>query len=180
MKTKEVSSKNYVLLGYMGSGKSTVGQELAVALSLRFVDLDNFIESQENASVSKIIEDKGIIYFRKIEQEHLKVVLHEANGMVISLGGGTPCYYNTMEMLHKIPNMKSFYLRATVPFLTQRLFKEKDHRPLIASQNTTGDLAEFIGKHLLERSAFYSQAHYSINIQDKTPQEIAQEIAVLG
>ena len=90
-----------ILLGYMGSGKSTVGQELAVALSLRFVDLDNFIESQENASISKIIEDKGIIYFRKIEQEHLKVVLHEANSMVISLGGGTPCYYDNMEMILK-------------------------------------------------------------------------------
>ena len=176
MKIEEKSQANYFLLGYMGSGKSTVGQVLASLTSLPFVDLDLYIEEQEGMSISKIIDQKGVIYFRKQEFKHLESVLKRKESIVLSLGGGTPCYHNNMALINEKEQSVSVYLRANVPFLTERLFPEKSHRPLIAGTENKDDLAEFIGKHLLERSAFYSQADRAVDIENKTPQAIALEI----
>ncbi|WP_231717780.1 shikimate kinase [Nonlabens sp. YIK11] len=171
---------SYILLGYMGSGKSTVGQVLASLTSLPFIDLDDYIEAQESMSISQIIAQKGIIYFRKQELLYLKSVLKRRESIVLSLGGGTPCYYNNMELINEKPESRSIYLRANVPFLTQRLFEERQTRPLIAGIDNRDELAEFIGKHLLERSAFYNQAHNVVEIENKTPQAIALEILDLA
>ena len=164
----------------MGSGKTTVGQELADKLGCLHVDLDDYIEQQERLSILKIIHDLGIIYFRKVERKYLEQLLMLNDRMVLSLGGGTPCYYNNMELIKKSPRSSSFYLRATVPFLTERLYEEKSGRPLIADISTKPDLAEFIGKHVLERSGFYDQANHTIDIENKNPTTIAAEIAALG
>ncbi len=164
----------------MGSGKSTVGQSLAQNTGLQHIDLDFFIEEQENLSVPQIIEKKGIIYFRKAEKKHLETLLQRPEAMILSLGGGTPCYYNNMELIKHTSDVYSIYLRANVPFLTNRLFSIKEGRPLIASITNKEELAEFIGKHLLERSAFYDMANHTIDIQEKTVAQIAQEITNLG
>lgn len=163
----------------MGSGKSTVGKQLAAITSRKHVDLDDYIEEQEKDTIQQIIKLKGVIYFRKQERKHLEAVLKESKSIVLSLGGGTPCYYNNMDLIHKSGDVFSIYLRAAVPFLTERLFDKKEHRPLIAAINEKPELAEFIGKHLLERSAFYNMAQQQVNIQDKTPQDIAAEILSL-
>lgn len=164
----------------MGSGKSTVGQKVASRLSIPHVDLDKFIENQENCSISKIIAEKGAIYFRKKEREHLKSVLQRSESLVLSLGGGTPCYYDNIQMINNKDHVSTIYLRATVPFLTDRLFSEKSHRPIIAAIEDKTELAEFIGKHLLERSSFYSQANHQIDIQEKTPTDLVNEILDLA
>jgi shikimate kinase len=173
------SARTIVLLGYMGSGKSTVGQHLAAILHSNFTDLDDYLETQEGSTITKIMEEKGAIYFRKKERFYMQQVLKDNKNKILALGGGTPCYYNNMESINNINDSTSIYLRGTVPFLTQRLFEEREHRPLIASIDDKNELAEFIGKHLLERSIYYNQAHITVSIENKPVAQIVEEITNL-
>lgn len=163
-----------VLLGYMGSGKSAVGKELAEIVSVPFIDLDTYIEEKEKMPISDIFEAKGELYFRKLEKHYLEKLLKEEAGKVLSLGGGTPCYYQNMETIaeHK---SKTFYLQASVGTLVRRLLSEQDKRPLIAHLNPE-ELPEFIGKHLFERSSFYRKAQHIITVDDVTIAEIVKKI----
>jgi len=80
------------LLGYMGSGKTTVGEKLAEALQLEFIDLDQKIETNQNKSIVKIFTELGQIKFRKIEKQSLTEILERSNNFVLATGGGTPAY----------------------------------------------------------------------------------------
>lgn len=163
-----------VLLGYMGSGKTTVGTTLAKDLGIDFLDLDTYIEIEEGQSIAEIFNSKGEIYFRKKEREYLKQILFGDGDFVLSTGGGTPCYGKNMEtILNGTKNV--FYLKTTIDELINRLSKEKEHRPLIKNI-ANSDLPEFIGKHLFERSFFYEMAHYSICSGEKNPETISNEI----
>lgn len=147
----------------MASGKSFIGKKLAKTLKYDCIDLDDFIESQEKCSIKELFEQKGEIYFRKVEQIHLKTLLKDKESTIISLGGGTPCYYDTMNMLKEDKNVKTIYLRVAIPELVRRLKTEKAKRPLISHLETDELLTEFIGKHLFERSNFYNQAELVID-----------------
>lgn len=161
------------LLGYMGSGKSHVARILSHKLNFEFIDLDKQIMLKNKRSVTEIFESKGEIYFRKQERELLEEYLASKNDMVLSLGGGTPAYYNNMEVINQ--NSFCFFLRGSVNTLSQRLLKQKTTRPLIAKIKDE-DLPEFIAKHLFERNAFYSKAQFTVDIDGKTPEELAEEI----
>lgn len=163
-----------ILVGYMGSGKSVVGHHLADSLNFDYLDLDNYIEAKENRSVAELFKVNGELYFRKMEAIYLKEVLLKDN-MVISLGGGTPCYGNNMKEIVN-SEAKSIYLRASVTTLTNRIFPERAHRPLVSHLNTIESMQEFVGKHLFERSAFYDQADSTINTDGKTVTQIAEKI----
>ena len=89
------------LLGYMGSGKSTVGKELAHALHIPFKDLDDYIIEKEGMSIKEIFQEKGEIYFRLQESRYLKELLHAKEDLVLALGGGTPCYADNMNAIKK-------------------------------------------------------------------------------
>ncbi|MDD3723627.1 MAG: shikimate kinase, partial [Lutibacter sp.] len=93
-----------VLLGYMASGKSAVGRILSEKLNIQFIDLDSFIEEKEQLSISEIFETKGEIYFRKIEGIYLQELLNSKESTVISLGGGTPCYGNNIDLIENKSN----------------------------------------------------------------------------
>lgn len=163
-----------LLLGYMGSGKSTVGKLLAQKMDIPSVDLDDKIEAKENLKISEIFSQKGEIYFRKKETEVLLEQLESDEKAILSLGGGTPCYGNNMKLaLEHSKNV--FYLKVSIPGLVERLLKEKAHRPLIKNIEDE-ELPEFIGKHLFERNNYYNQAHHIISCDDKSPIVIAQEI----
>ncbi|MBM1106611.1 shikimate kinase [Aurantibacter crassamenti] len=164
-----------VLLGYMGSGKSTIGRVLAEKLDYRFLDLDDFIEQKEKMSIPELFKEKGEIYFRKKESEYITMALAESDKIILSLGGGTPCYTNNMsDILTLTPNV--IYLKVSVIGLAQRLQKEKSDRPLIKNI-PDADLPEFIGKHLFERSVFYQKANSTIECDNKTIDDIVSEIA---
>ena len=162
-----------VLLGYMGSGKSTVAKLLASSLNLPFTDLDDYIEQKEQKSIKELFEDKGEIYFRLQESKYLKEVLEDTSPGIIALGGGTPCYGNNMTLINDLS--KSFYLKGSISTITLRLSKEKSQRPLIAALNDE-QLTEFIAKHIFERRAFYEQAGSIVNIDGKTVNEICDEL----
>jgi len=164
-----------VLLGYMGCGKSTIGKLLASAMSLKFVDLDAYIEIKEEATIKEIFETKGEIYFRKIETSYLKELMNDIEHDIISLGGGTPCFGENMDIINM--NSTSVYLRATIPTLYNRLKKEQATRPLIQSIGLD-KLEEFIGKHLFERGFFYNRAEKIVTVDRKSIDEIVTEIKV--
>jgi len=167
---------NIVLLGYMASGKTSIGKVLAKKLGCSFIDLDDIIEENENNSIQNIFKLKGEIYFRKKESHYLKKVLKKNDEMVLSLGGGTPCYGNNISLLQSAYNVKTVYLKATIPALVERLINEKNKRPLISHIDSEEKLTEFIAKHLFERSQYYSLADLTISTDTKTEQDIVETI----
>lgn len=163
-----------VLLGYMGSGKTTIGRIVANQLNIKFLDLDAYIEQQENMLVADIFKERGELYFRKKEREYLSQLILQETSFVLSLGGGTPCFGDNMELINQ-HTANSFYLNINIKELSDRLKLEKDHRPMIAHLNDD-DILEFIGKHLFERSYFYNMAHKKIKGNKRTPTALAEEI----
>lgn len=162
-----------VLLGYMGSGKSSVAKTVAAELDIPVIDLDDFIVEKEQLSIKEIFKNKGEIYFRLKESEYLKELLQDEGQVVIALGGGTPCYADNMTLIKKMST--SFYLKGSISTLSNRLQSEKDQRPLIAAL-TDEQLIEFIAKHLFERRNFYEQANHTINIDHKSVETLSQEV----
>lgn len=164
-----------VLLGYMGVGKSSVAQHLATKMDYEYIDLDDYIEQKENKSIKTIFNQKGEIYFRKIEHQCLKELLTSKAFDIIALGGGTPCYANNMEMVNAKEH-QSFYLKMDLVSLTNRLFKIKENRPLISHLSTLEDLMDFVRKHLFERQFYYQQAKHSIDVSALSVEEVVDKI----
>lgn len=162
-----------VLMGYMASGKSTVGQLLASDLEIPFIDLDDFIEEQEKKSIQTIFSERGEIYFRKLEHQMLQKVLSENESIVLSTGGGTPCYGNNMQTILEQAD-HSVYLQMSIPDLVDRIAKGKANRPLVQAI-ADEDLPEFVGKHLFERIPFYAQAQHVLSGKG-TPAEVVADI----
>ena len=167
-----------VLLGYMASGKSSIGKELSENRILPFIDLDAYIESKEEMTINTIFKEKGEIYFRRMEHAYLKELLNSEASFVLSLGGGTPCYANNMELILNSTATTSIYLQASIPTLVARLIAGKEQRPLVKE---LGDekLTEYVAKHLFERRFFYEQAHNKLVIDQKKIVEIIAEIRLL-
>jgi len=158
------------LLGYMGSGKSTIGRFVSDKMNATFIDLDAYIEEQEKMSISQLFSTKGEIYFRKQEGIYLKEIVDSKSNYILALGGGTPCYGTNMQLISK-SNITSFYLKASIPFLAERLKNGKINRPLIKNLNDE-QLLEYIGKHLFERAFFYEQSDFKILVENKSTEEI--------
>ena len=157
----------------MGSGKTLVSKELSILNNFKIFDLDTEISKQNNRSITEIFKEKGEIFFRKTEKEVLEKILSTEKNIILSLGGGTPCYYNNIDSINE--KTISIFLKTNVKTLAQRLSSEKDKRPLI--QNISNeDLPEFIAKHLFERNPFYNQAKITINTDNLSTKEIAEEI----
>ena len=157
----------------MGSGKSTIGKSLSSRLNIPFIDLDQVIENQENDSIKAIFDKKGELYFRKAERQALQRLIAQESPAVISLGGGTPCYFDNMKDLAQSKH-NSIYLKASIPTLAARLKEEKALRPMIAHLTNDAALTEFIGKHLFERNVFYQAAETVYTIDGLTVEEIVE------
>ena len=142
------------LIGYMGVGKTTIGKLLSKELGVEFIDLDRYIENRYRKTIAQIFEQKGENGFRKIEHEMLREVATFQN-VLISTGGGTPCFYDNMEMMNK--QGITVYIKASVKELSARLLASKNVRPLIRDK-TPQELKEFITQHFAERTVYYSQA----------------------
>jgi len=169
--------KKIILLGYMGCGKSTIAKLLANSTSFSYLDLDEIIEKNENASVKNIFSEKGEIYFRKLEHQILEKLINNQESFILSLGGGTPCYSNNHEFL-KSSNVIYIYLKASVETLYDRLLYSNSERPLIANKNPE-EMKEFIAKSLFDRSYYYNQAQFKISVDGKSSEEIISEIETI-
>ncbi|WP_405326132.1 shikimate kinase [Leeuwenhoekiella sp. LLG6367-2.1] len=163
------------LIGYMGSGKSTLGRILAQEQKMNFIDFDDYLEQKEGKKIKDIFEEKGEIYFRKRESAYLDLLLKGYPNTIISLGGGTPCYGDAMERIKKADGT-SVYINVGVNELTQRLWTEREQRPVLKHQETKEKLEEFVRKHLFERSYYYNQAEVKILVNSKTVPELIKEL----
>lgn len=143
------------LVGYMGSGKSTVGKPLARELGVDFIDLDKFIRKTEGRTVEEIFENDGETIFRGVERKALKKVISENENFVLATGGGTPCFYDNMKVMNEVGI--TVYLKMDVASLTYRLRHANEVRPLIAGKNAE-DLEAFVKQHLEERIEYYEDA----------------------
>ena len=169
------SPRIVVLIGYMGSGKSVIGNLLAKQLHLPFVDSDDCLESKAQQSITQIFEEQGELGFRKMERNVLHELLTDNQDKVLSLGGGTPCYFDNMDVITQHTS-KVVYLDTSIQVLVERLLKEKNDRPVIAHLDSKESLTEFVGKHLFERRPFYRKAPIIIAIQNQYPSEVVQQI----
>ncbi|MFL9839168.1 shikimate kinase [Flavobacterium sp. ST-75] len=169
--------KKILLSGYMASGKSTIAQLLSKASGIPYRDLDDIIAENAQKSVSDIFSEDGEIKFRKMEHEALKAVLSDDKGLILALGGGTPCYANNHEFL-KCDDVMSIYLKASIPELLKRLRADGKERPLFDKQPPE-EQEEFVAKHLFDRSYFYHQSKHVIMTDGKTTENIVNEIMSL-
>ena len=142
------------LIGYMGSGKTTIGRSLAKKLNFQFVDIDHFIENRQRKTISEIFSEKGEEAFRLIEHKAIEEISLFEN-VIISTGGGTPCFYNNMELMNK--NGFTIYLRTSPEELIKRLSMAKIKRPLLKGK-TPEQIQTFIAENLEKRNHYYNQA----------------------
>ncbi|MFO7977326.1 MAG: shikimate kinase [Bacteroidales bacterium] len=156
------------LIGFMGSGKSTLGKRLARRLDYGFQDLDHEVEKNQGMSVGEIFSKHGEAYFRKLEQKQLhETALHD--NMVIATGGGTPCFFDNMDFI--IRSGMSVYLRMSHLSLAHRLENAFTRRPLL--DDLQGEpLQQYIAQKLQEREPYYLQAHCIIKGETVKPDHI--------
>ena len=157
------------LIGFMGSGKSTVGRQLATQLQYHFIDLDTLIEQQEKVTIAQLFASQGESYFREQEALHLRS-LDKHERVVVATGGGCPCYHDNMDWMNQ--HGVTVYLEASVKLLTDRLKKEKDNRPLLQGKSPEA-LADFIQQKLSERIAYYQAAQISISAASLNGRKLA-------
>lgn len=146
--------KRIVLVGFPGSGKSTVGKRLAAQLGLNFVDLDRKIEEKYKLSIPDFFAKYGEIPFRQCEYYLLNEVL-TMDHCVISVGGGAPCYCDAMDLI--VENSVSVYIKMSVKSLHSRLLQSVSRRPLIAGK-TSSELMSYIEDVLPDREKYYQRA----------------------
>lgn len=150
------------LIGYMGSGKSTLGRRLAKHSGLQFVDMDHYIEKRNCKTVPQIFEEEGEAEFRLKERKALEE-LSEFTDIIIATGGGAPCFFDNIGLMNR--SGKTVFLNIAPEILADRLLKSKTERPLIKGKSKE-DLIAFIDETLKKRNEFYRQAQYQITQPD--------------
>lgn len=150
----------------MGSGKTSLGKKLAKRLNLRFIDTDNLIESRQGLTISSIFELHGEAAFRELEKELIEELAVEEN-LLLSTGGGMPCFNDLMVKLNELGT--TIYLKRPAKELAHRIINSKKKRP-ITDGKSFDELVTFIDEMLKKRNAFYEQANL---IVDRTIQDVS-------
>lgn len=149
-----------LIIGYMGAGKTTLGKVLAKDLGLPFYDLDWYIESRMMKTVPQLFAERGEEGFRKVEHNMLHEVA-EFEDVVISCGGGTPCFYDNMEYMNAQGD--TVYLKASPEVLYAHLQMGKVERPLLKNK-TREEMQAFIQEQLAEREKYYTKVRHIFNV----------------
>lgn len=152
--------KRIILIGYMGSGKTTIGKALSKAVGMPFYDLDWYIESRMRASVKQIFDQRGEDGFRRIEHNMLHEVA-EFEDVIISCGGGTPCFFDNMDYINR--QGETVYLKCAPDVLYKHLKMGKTVRPLLLGK-TPDEVRKFIEKQVKEREPYYSRAKHIVDV----------------
>ncbi len=160
------------LIGFMGSGKSRMGRELSKKMNIQNIDLDKFIESSMFMTIPEIFAKYGEEGFRKIEHEKL-MELSAFENVIISTGGGAPCFYNNMEVMNQTGI--TLFLNPTIEMLVYRLLRSKNKRPLIEGMGKE-ELTPFIQEKLKDRLPFYEQATLVIDPNEVKTKKVIKKI----
>ena len=153
-------NKSIILVGYMCVGKTTIGRDLAKQLGRTFYDLDWYIEERFHTKVSAIFAEKGEEHFRDLERRMLHEVAAFEN-VVVSCGGGTPCFFDNMDYMNKVGNV--FYLKASLETILQHLAMSRGNRPLLKDKSPE-ELRTFVTDQLAQREPFYAKAQHVVNV----------------
>lgn len=157
------------LIGFMGSGKSTLGAQLARRLDYQFMDMDKLIEDTAELTIPEIFNEHGEEVFRKWEHDIL-LELCRREKLVISTGGGAPCHSGMMDLMNA--NGSTIYLKLSPNSLQDRLMRSKTERPLIKGKSES-ELLEFITRLLEKREKYYEQATYVVDAINLRSEELA-------
>ena len=147
------------LTGYMGAGKTTLGKAFAHRTGLEFIDLDWYIEERFHRSIPQLFAERGEDGFRQLEHD----MLHEAGefeNVVISVGGGTPCFFDNMDYMNR--QGQTVFLDVDTDVLFRRLRVATQQRPILQGK-TDEELRQFIGKALASRLPHYRKARYTFD-----------------
>jgi shikimate kinase len=147
------------IIGFMGSGKTTMGLKLAALLGWTFTDLDKSVEGTTGMTIPEIFSIHGEEYFREVESEMLRS-LNSGTNSVISTGGGTPCFGDNMDFM--LETGLTLYLKLTPGQLKKRLSVSKGERPLL-KELSDEDLLKFIEEKLESREKFYNRAKITVD-----------------
>lgn len=162
----------FFLIGFMGAGKSTIGKYAARQNNMTFLDLDKYIEEKHGKEIREIFAEDGEPYFREEERKALLEVIDLPGAHLVSCGGGTPCFFDNMDVMNA--RGTTIYLDLSAARLTDRLRNAKSKRPLVAE--VKGDLQIFVHKKLLERAADYGKAQMIVAEQNANRKAVSEMI----
>lgn len=160
--------KNIYIVGFMGSGKTTVGKILADRLNKQFIEMDQVIEQRTNKKIADIFAEYGQDYFRKLETSLLQE-LSTQNDLVISCGGGLICNNTNLKILKTSGIV--FNITASAQIIYERT-KKDSHRPILNVKNPLNTIKTLLGV----RKPYYEQAHYTVESEKQTPEQVANSI----
>ena len=155
--------RRIILIGYMGAGKTTVGHALS-RITMPFYDLDWYIETRMRKKVSQLFAERGEEGFRRFEQTMLHEVA-EFDEVILSCGGGTPCFFDNMDYLNRQGD--TIYLKASADVLYGHLRVARVERPLLKNMSPE-EMQQHIRRQLQEREPFYSKAKYTVSVDQHT------------
>jgi shikimate kinase/3-dehydroquinate synthase len=161
-----------LLTGFMATGKSTLGQQLAQRLGRRFVDLDASIEAQTGKLISTLFRDHGEGHFRELERQALRLLLDSSDAPVVALGGGA--LLQREQRLHALERAVVIALHAKPETLAHRIAAAGGSRPLGAHGNP-----EHLELLLSQRAAGYAEAHARLDTDDTSPQLLVEQAAAI-
>ena len=156
--------KPIFLIGYMGCGKTTLGEVLARQMGLQYIDLDEFIEQRQGMTITEIFDEMGEKRFRELETEALQDVATMTD-VIVGCGGGTPCHGDNMELMNKAGT--TVWLTTSPERITTRLLlpDQKAKRPKVASLPDEAVLS-LVERELQARTPYYSQAQLQFDSTD--------------
>ena len=163
------------LVGYAGSGKSSLGKRLARRLGVRFVDTDKLVEQSEGASIADIFHYEGEEYFRIAERRAVESLANECMDLVVATGGGLPTWRDNMEWL--VRSGVTVYLRRTPEQILSRLSPHgRQKRPKFRGKSDE-ELLQFMHEHLAEREPIYEKADMVIDCEEVSDEEIVEKLS---
>lgn len=169
-----LSTTRIYLIGLPGSGKSTLGKELAAKLNILFVDLDAEIEKETGKKIAAIFKDHGEFFFRQRESEHLRKWASSTEAFVMATGGGTPAYFDNMELING--SGKSIFLDVPASEIVRRIRStELSERPLLDHRHQD-ELKDQIELMRSRRINFYRQAHTVLLGEGITLEKITEQL----
>ena len=161
---------NIILLGYMGCGKTFYARKLSKIINLPFIDFDTLIEQREKKSINKIFQENGESYFREIESNNLNQLLNRNNNFIFATGGGTPCFFNNLDLLNELG--LTIYLKKKPKKLYNFLIKNNYNRPIFNSFKTIEDFFN----NFNYREKFYLKSKVIIDCDNLSNTQILTKI----
>ena len=162
------------LVGYAGSGKSSLGKRLARRMGLRFVDTDNVVEQQVGAPIADIFHYEGEEYFRIAERRAVESLANKAMDLVIATGGGLPTWRDNMEWM--LRSGVTIYLRRSPEQILSRLSAYgREKRPMFRGKSDE-ELLQFMRQQMAAREENYAQAHISVNCTTMSDDDVVEYI----